>query len=350
MKNRDIKKLIVKEAKLAVIPDVTAKIKERLHEIPEKPLEKEVFKPRRFIEVMAFSMVLLFAITIAILFQSRETDPFVSSNDTIYEAVMVSSMSTMAVIDDITTELASEPEVVLMMFGPNDNDEPDEITEVTDNVDGVRHYLGLMESILASDNLYQYQRQVVNRRQKRFALSFKTSSMTQEENRHELSYEIISDTEVEAVIMATMTKDQHTYQSEITYQKESQTILMTTGLGNGQSVMITYHQDDIGKHYTISRYSALTMIEAVTLTYQTKEQVTLSYMKDNMSGTYEFSLSDEPTNNRRMLSIDYDINHMFRGNIEISVTGTDNDTYNMTITPNGRAPFVITRARGKGRN
>lgn len=351
MKDKQVEKLIVDKANLVVVPDVTDKIKARFNEIPPKPETKPVFHPRRLVEIMAFSMVLLIVATLAILYNTRETDPLVSADESLYEAVMLSSISTMSIINENAATIQSDEQVILLAFGPNNNEEePDEDEEITTNVDGVRHYLKLMESVLASDDAYHYERQIINRRQRRFQLQFRSASLTDEETNYDLSYQVVTDNDTDIILSATITEDDQSYPSDITYNKTTKMITMTTGFADGHRIDIQYHPDDTGTHYQITRYENMTMVEQVDMSYQTRENVTLSFVHGNVFGTYQFSLTIGPFGVRRMLSIDYDIQDTYHGNITISVTGSNDDTYTMVITPHGRPSFIITRDRRNGRN
>ncbi len=349
MRDKELKKILTEKANQIEVPDVKLSIKQRFGEIPPKPIKKSIFR-RRFIEVMAFSMVLLIVATIAVLYGSIDTDPFLSTDDSLHEAVMMSSISTISVIDEDLTAASTEDYIILLAMGPpTTDDEEDEETEVEQNVDGVRRYLHLMEQVLTTNENYQYQRQAINRRQRRYQLSFVAASLVDEEVNYDVIYEVTDDNDENTQLMATITQGDEAYQADIIYQKDNQQITMRTNYQNGLSVEVSFLEAQGTTHYEITHYDGIDITEQVALTYEQKNQVSLSFIQGNAYGTYDFSLENGPSGSRKRFLIDYNIQDRYQGNISIAVSGTDNDEYRIVVTPHNRPSFVIERDRGRGR-
>lgn len=348
MKKRHIKKLIIDKANHVVIPDVTQQIKQRFDEIPPKQERRSMFKKRRLVEVMAFSMALLIVATLSILYASRDTDPFAATanDDSLHEVVMLSSISTVSVIDQTTTDVSSNTHMTSLSNGQHNGS--DDETEITNNIEGIRRYLKLMENVLTSDATYRYQRRVINRRQQKYALTFETNSLADETTDYELQYDVYEEDNDMIMLHATITKDNETYSSEMTYQKQTKAITMKTAMENDQSIEIAVQRDDGETQYHITHYDGTDIIEQVSLNYQSRTAITLTFEHGAAYGTYAFSLTTGPLGLTKMLNIDYDLQNQYQGNIKIALINAQ--TYRMVITPNGRQSFVVERSRGNGQN
>lgn len=351
MKRKQVEKMLIEKANLVEVPDITTKLKDRFNEIPPKRETVHVYKRYRLVGATALSIAVLLIVAFLTIFNTPEQDPFMTVEDdnTLYEAVMLSAISTVSVIDDLAT-VSAEDQVILLAFGPptNNDEDPEEDTVIEDSIGGLRHYLGLMENILSSENNYRYQHRVMNRRQRQYAIDFETDSLTREAVDYELEYQVTTDTDNQTHLEAVIKKGTTTYQSNMTYDKQTQAITMKTAYQQNQSVEIRFYRDQDRKHYDITTYQGIDIVEQVELSYQTSAHIALTFTHGQAFGTYDFSIINHM--GMRRLSIDYDIQDRFQGNINISVTGTDNDIYEMEITPQGRPSFTITRDRGRDRN
>ncbi len=350
MRNRQIKKILIDKASTVDIPNVVDQIKARFNEIPPKPVMTQTYRrPLVLVSALTLSMLVLFAVAFGLVYGFRDVDPLASSDESLHDAVMLSSISTLSLIDDIDASTIETLSATLLSNRPN-HDEEDEDTTVSTSVEGLKKYLFMMETVLKSQNNYEYQRKVISRAQRRYQLQFQTSSLIDNESNYALVYEVKNDSNEAVEMTLTMYGYSETYHSYITYQKRTGVINMTTAINDDQSVRVSYSEDTSGKHYQITTFENLMITEQVQMNFTSHAQVDMSFMKGNVFGTYSFSLTVDEKGYKRVILVDYDIQNQFQGQIEVFVTGTNNDAYTMIVKPNGKPSFVITGERHRGRN
>ncbi len=347
MRDNQVEKLIKEKANLVVIPDITEKIKARFKDIPPQPQKQRVFRPRRLVMVMASTFVLLAAVMTGLLYQAPETDPLMiasTDDDSLYEVVMLSSISTISLIDETMMNSQTDASMTLLAGGPSlgfDNGD-DEETAITTNFNGLLRYLKLMENILSSDDTYAYQREIISRRQHKFAIKFAVSSLNSEAIDYEVVYEVVEDNDEQATLQMTMQKGTQAYTSRVIYQKETQSMTSSSTLDNGVTITIVYTKDDDQSTYQITRSMGMTIIEQVVISYEIQNEITLTFAQSEVSGTYTFRMIKGVY--RNVLSIDYDILDTYYGNILVSINSANANQYSVIVRPKDGQRFIIRHA------
>lgn len=345
MKNKEIKKILIEKANQIDVPDLSAAIKNQLHDIPEKA-PKHVIKRRLLIPALSLSMIVLIALAITFLGSNQVTDPLLSEDGSTYEAVILSSISTISLVEGNETATTTSLETIKLLAEDTDDEE----TAITNNVDGLKQYLNIMENVLTANQNFTYQQSTISRRLQKYALTFTTSSLSEEQISYDIVYEVIENTDEVARFSVLITANDQTYETDMSYDKINRKLTMITTNQNNLAIHITYTKNTDQFIYDITTYQADEIIEQVQLSYQNRTNMTLSFIHGNVYGTYQFSLTTGVLGYQNVLLIDYDLQNQYRGNIKISITGQSRNTYRMLITPQGKQSFIITRERQKGKN
>ena len=345
MRDKEIKKLIKAKANLVIIPDVKDKIKARFDEVPPQSIKQRTYGSRRLMTAMASTFILFVAIMIGLLYQVPDTDPLITGDvddDAVYEVVMLSSVSTISIIDQSSLDGVIADSVTLLSGGPMNDHTNDEEEIVTNNFTGLRRYLHIMENLLSSDGVYPYQKEVINRRQQKYALKFAVKSLDDIDINYEVIYEVIENTDEQIKLQMTMQKNNASYTSQVVYQKQSQAMTTTALLSDGQTLAIDYTSVDGQSTYQLTRSLGGSVVEQVVISYQTKDMVSLTFEQGDVEGEYTFRMIQGL--NRRILSIDYHISDTYYGNMLVSINGANANKYSVVVRPENGQSFLIRNA------
>jgi len=345
VRTKDLEKMIKTEAFKIEIPDVSLSIKEKLENYKQTetilhPSTKNTYQ-LRFALKLGLSFVLIFFISIATV-RMINTDPI--TDDTIVEAVALSTMTTSTIAIDALNVSYDNEEVILLAQGSNSPAQT-ETEAIETDVNHLSTYLGVIENLTSSANTFNVNKRRMNAISNKYQLTFSTSDLEDTSAQYALTYEKMSKNGNIYEISGSLTVDDESFQIEVSYDKSTKTTLTKMYQNENQYVEVTYGKNGNTFEYTIERYLDGALEESVEISYQQRQQITLSFVNSEASGTYNFSL-ETGLLGRKYLSIDYDVEG-HTGIMNIAVSATNRNIYMIQITPTDGDTYTITKTRGR---
>lgn len=349
MTNKEMKKLIKEKAMKVEVKDFSQEIMARAKFLPEKKVEmieqpKRSFNFKPLFTSFLFLMTTVFAV---FLFMDETTVPPVTETpvlENIESAVALSSVLTTSLVNLLETELSATTAIPLR-FGPIERN-----ARIEDEITDVSKYLETIEKLYASNDDFEViDEPIVNGYQRR--MRFRTKDLLNQTANYEMVYNQTYNKETKRFIITGEVKiGERTYPITAEGIKGEKGIIMTAKKDDSNYVVLDYTEIDGIHYYTVELIKNDLSIQKVSIQLSEVDGVkvaTLSFIEGESTGTYTFTIEQE--NLVKIIRVEYAID--FEGDLEEGIitirilTLNQTTMYAITVQPDGRLPFSITRGR-----
>lgn len=356
MTNKDLKKYIKQKANEVEVKDFSALIVERAQKLPKTSVEV-VEKPRMrwHIKPLTTSFLALMTTILIVFILMDSTGLLPVDDDPVLESmedvIALSSVQATSLIDVMESELQTTSNITMLRFGPAERD-----NIIKDEITDLRRYLETIEKLFASNDDFQVVDQPRQKQGFRRQMRFKTRDFTNRESEYEIVYNQSFNKDTRAYkVTGEVRINSHAYTMLAEGIKGENNVLVTVSDGILNTVVLDYKELN-GKHiYMIELYRDEVSLQEVEIVLEQNEldrKATLSFIEGTSSGTYVFHIEEE--DQKKIIQIRYAIDfdgELEEGDITIRVITLEQiSIYSISIKPEGRQSFTITRGRFQSRN
>ena len=340
MKNKDVIKMIKQKADEKQIIDVSMLIKEKLHisqQVDEKPVtEKKRFNLKAL--YVSFSLVLTASLVIVLTLLSGGNAIDLFDDSTFSDQVILSAISTVELVD-IDTELNTSDYSVMLLALEDESD------YVENQIDEVLKYTEFMETFLNNPDQYQKEIKEVSYLGYKKMLSYEFSDMMGEKNLYEFYYHQEINKKTNAYqIKGLLVTDQANYELTVDGIVDDESFTITYQIDDTQKIHASYQKMDQEHQLILKRYQQDDIINESKISFNNKEEATLTFIKGEAKGIYRFQM-DETLPNGKQMRINYKIDDIDEGEIDLTIEDNTNHQYIINIRPEGRPGSVVEKDR-----
>ncbi len=345
MNKKEIINLIKDKANEKSIIDVSLLIKDKLknsqYVIKEEitlPQRRFSFKPLYLSFVSIF--VIAIAITLLIITKPIQNDLLLDSEFS--DSVILSALSSI--------ELIENPEEI----GYNDSYNTllsDETSDdyVENQIDEVMKYAKFMEVFLNNDDTLKKEIIKSSYQTYKKAVSYTLTNLTGDQIIYNLYYKQTIDEKKQTYrITGLLQIGESLYPVLVTGQMNQKNHLLIYKETEDTYVRVFYHRDEKNNLLRVKKYTNLVLEEETTILYQNNTKATLSFVKGNTKGVYEFSISE--TSENKNMHINYKIDDIDQGSIDVELSKEAIKNYILNIIPDNRPATVVEKERKNEKN
>jgi len=350
VKDRKIIQMIKQKANEKDIPNVKDMIKEQLDMNQESiQLPKRSFRFRAVYG--SFALVLTASLVFILLLVNQTPNVDLFDDQEFSDQVILSAISTVELVNsELTVNNVDSYNTLLAV----------EDDYVENQIDEVLKYTEFMETLLNNPGAYQkemVEKSYLNYRQ---AMIYEFLDMTDQTHVYELYYkqDLNHKTNVYQ-IEATLVLDEKAYDMVIDGVIDEDTFTVTHQIDQNRRINTIFNKHQLEHQLTFKQYFNDNLEKEALITYGNKEEATLTFIKGQARGIYQFSM-DQMAVNGRMMRINYQIGDVDQGSIELTVDDSELRQYILDVKPDNRPPFVQEKDRpmtprpghrpGNGRN
>ncbi|HAX02317.1 MAG: hypothetical protein A2Y45_03390 [Tenericutes bacterium GWC2_34_14] len=357
MTNKEMKELIKEKAMKVEVKDFSEEIIARAKFLPQKQVET-IEQPRRLFNFKPLLTSFLFLMTtvFAVFLFIGETEiPPVTETpvlENIESAVALSSVQTTSLVNILETELDATTAIPLR-FGPIERN-----ARIEDEISDVSKYLETIEKLYASNEDFEViDEPIVDGYQRR--MRFRTKDLLNQTANYEMVYNQSYNKETKRFTITGEVKiGERSYPITAEGVKGEKGIIMTAKKDDSNYVVLDYTEIDGIHYYTVELVKNDLSIQKVSITLTEVDGTkiaTLEFIEGESTGTYTFTIEQEDL--VKIIRVEYAID--FEGDLEEGIiiirilTLNQATMYAITVQPEGRIPFSITRGRytpGMGMN
>lgn len=348
MKNKDLLKLIKTKSQEINIKDFSAQIVERALLLPQS---EHIVEPKRRFQLkpsLAYSFTLLTAV-VAFFILYNPAAPIIPEINDVNQVVALSSVAAVSLIE-YSDQLIDQNDSVSLSLGYIMLDTP-AIPQIDQEIDDVSMYLGTMEKLLNSADNFDYQLNTSNPNGYTNHLSFVTKDLLNQETNYVFNFNQSENSNT----------NQFTMEGNIEIGDITYTVLAHGELDHLQNIEIriqknasnfidiSYSVFDTANRYQLAVTENGVQLQKVNLFMKqidNQRSVYLDFIDGQSKGTYSFRVTE--VNQIRKMQISYYIpgTTSESGEIDVTIDTTGASVqYAMTITPQGRTPYIIERGR-----
>ncbi len=340
MKDKKVMKIIKQKADEKQIPNVSMLIKEKLN-INQQIQEERIIVKKRFnfkALYVSFSLVLTASVVVVLTLLSQGQSVDLFDNSEFSDQVILSAISTVELID-LDTELNVDYSTNVLLSLEDEDD------FVENQIDEVLKYTEFMETLLNNPDQYQKEIKEVSYLGYKNLLSYEFKDMMGETNTYNFYYhqDIDSKSNTYKIKGLLVTEDDN-FELTIDGLIAEDEFVMTYHIDENQKINVIYQMINNEHQLTLKRYNQNIIMKESKINFNNKEEATLTFIKGEAKGIYRFQMDQEFINGKQM-RINYKIDDIDEGEIDLLVESETNHSYIINIRPDNRPEIIVERDR-----
>ncbi|BCR36424.1 hypothetical protein [Mariniplasma anaerobium] len=340
MNKKNLITLIKTKADEKQIPNFSAQIIEKV-ENQNVFVKQEVsiikktnrFKPLYASLTTVFGLLILFLAFSVV--RSNNVDLFADSNFS--DSVVLSTIATVNYIEQ-TEVLALDDSYTILLA----DEQTDDLIE--GQIDDVVSYAKFMEVLLNNGDDYQKEIEKSDIDGYEKMITYKLNNLSDEEMIYQLYYnEGINLNKNTYQVEGLLKYGDNDYQIAIEGSFDEKQYTLTYQHSEQNYIDVNYQVENQNQKLSIMVYKNNVLDQEVAIEYDDYESATLSYMKGQTKGTYQFEI--ETSDNTKGMKVNYSIGTSDSGSIEFGLSDDDQKGYILNINPDNRESFMMEKER-----
>lgn len=342
MNKKNLIALIKTKADEKQIPNFSAQIIEKVeNQNVFVKQEVSVIKKSHRLKPLYASLTTVFGLLILFLafsvVRTNNVDLFADSNFS--DSVLLSTVATVNYIDQ-TEVLALEDRYTILIA----DEQNDDIVE--DQIDDVITYAGFMEVLLNNGDEYQKEIEKSDIDGYKKMITYRLNNLLDEEINYQLYYnESINLNKNTYQVEGLLKYGDNDYQIEIEGSFDERQYTLTYQHSVQDYIDINYQVENQNQKLSIMIYKNNMLDQEIAIEYDDYETATLSYMKGQTKGVYEFSI--QTSDSIKGMKVNYSIGTSDSGSIDLNLSDDDQNNYVLNIKPDNRASFSVEKDRSE---
>jgi len=345
---KDIKNMIKQKAMAVEVKDFSQDILEKFQSQP-KPLKETIQEPKRSFKLkpILISLTLVMSIFLIVILFPKEEQSVVDTPllENIEDVIALSSIQSTSLIPLLESELSMN-EGILLRFGPVERN-----NRIRDEIEDVSKYLETIEKLYANKDDFKVTDERQNAQGFSRRMRFASKDLLNEETSYEIRYnQRLNQKTKQFVIEGLLYRGDKAYQMTLEGKQGEKHVEMITKKDDHNYIRVNYEVDE-NKHIyevqIIKQDHITQMVEIELKQIDETRYATLSFIEGESTGNYQFELRLE--NSIKVIHVDYEIqidDEVESGEMTFRInTDQTPPVYQITVQPEGRTPFIVTRGR-----